>query len=771
MHGTYQVSLSDISGYPLARDMKNPILFLFIVFMIASCTFGGRSSPTQGPSPTLPDPQVTTISAPDAERAVKTFLELWNDRAFDKMYETLSPLTTDSISKTEFLERYEDVGTALALLGIEYEIVSSLINPQSAQVRYRLTLNSAVLGDIKRETWIDLTRVENEWKVAWTSESILPELSQDKKLLLAPLVPIRANIYDRNGLALATQGKVAAFWLVPNQIGDEDAEEAMLRTLSRLLDRTQESILSLYDDIRQYDWYVHLGEVSYEEYQPFEDTILAMEGVFPRTFDSRYYFAGGLAPHAVGYVSLISAEELEEYQRLGYLGDEFVGKTGLEWVYEDALRGRPGGTLYLTDSEGQLEKAIINVSPEAPAAVYSTIDRDLQRQVQKAIEGLEGAIVVLERDTGAVLAMVSSPGFDPNLFNPAHPYSGGGLEELFSDPDRPLFNRATRGLYPLGSTFKIITTAAALESAFFEPGTIYNCGLEFRELPGVVLYDWRYERELPAQGEISLTQGLVRSCNPWFYHIGLDLYNNGLTTALPDMARGFGLGESTGIEIGDEAGLVPDPEMKQAEFGEEWGPQDAVSLAIGQSFLQATPLQLARYIAAVGNGGTLYRPQLVERIQSPEGEIRHEFEPEAQGQLPISEETLTAIQDALLLVIRHERGTARIQFLGLNLDIAGKTGTATTGEYSEPHAWFAGYSFEGREDKPDIAVVVLVEYAGEGSEWAAPIFRRVMESYFFGQPYKLYPWEERIGVWKTETPTPTMGPGEGEEDGTPTPEP
>jgi penicillin-binding protein 2 len=750
--------------------MKKTILTLFNLLLIASCTFGSGPTSTPGPSATLPDPQVTTIAAPDAEETVRTFLDYWNERAFDRMYEMLSPLTTDSITRTAFLERYEDVGIALSLIGVDYEIVSSLINPQSAQVRYRLTLKSAVLGDVRRETWIDLTRVDNAWKIAWTSESILPELSEDKKLLLAPIVPTRANIYDRNGLALATQGEVTALWLVPNQLGDEDAEASMLSTLSRLLNRPQESILALYDDIRQYNWYVNLGEVSYEEYQPFENSILAMDGVYPRTFPSRYYISGGLGPHAVGYVGLITAEEVEDYRRLGYLGDEFVGKIGLESVYEDVLRGKPGGTLYLTDSEGQVEKAIVDKSSEAPAAVYSTIDRTLQLQAQKAIEGLEGAIVVLERDTGAVLALVSSPGFDPNLFNPAHPYSADGLNELFNDPDRPLFDRATHGLYPLGSTFKIITMAAALESGLYTPETIYNCGLEFRELPGVVLYDWRYERDLAGQGEISLTQGLVRSCNPWFYHIGLDLYNNGLTTALPDMAHGFGLGDPTGIEIGDEAGLVPDPESKQTQFGEEWGPQDAVSLAIGQSFLQATPLQLARYIAAVGNGGTLYQPQLVSRIQSPEGEILHEFEPEIQGQLPISEETLSALQEALLLVVRDEKGTARRRFLDLNLDVAGKTGTATTGDYTEPHAWFAGYSFEGRQDKPDIAVVVLVEYSGEGSDWAAPIFRRVMESYFFGQPYRLYPWEERIGVWKTETPTPTPGPEDIEGEATPSPE-
>jgi len=234
------------------------------------------------------------------------------------------------------------------------------------------------------------------------------------------------------------------------------------------------------------------------------------------------------------------------------------------------------------------------------------------------------------------------------------------------------------------------------------------------------------------------------------------------------MARGFGLGEPTGIEIGDQAGLVPDPENKQELFGEEWGPQDAVNLAIGQSYLQVTPLQVARYVAAIGNGGALYRPQLVNRIQTAEGEVVQSFEPEVQGQLPISRETLLAIQEAMVDVVRATKGTARGKFLGLNLDVAGKTGTATTGDFSEAHAWFAGYTFEEREDVPDIAVVVLAEYEGEGSDWAAPIFRRIVEAYFFGQPYTPYPWEARIGVVKTATPTPS--PEDLEATGTPTPE-
>jgi penicillin-binding protein 2 len=186
-------------------------------------------------------------------------------------------------------------------------------------------------------------------------------------------------------------------------------------------------------------------------------------------------------------------------------------------------------------------------------------------------------------------------------------------------------------------------------------------------------------------------------------------------------------------------------------------------LAIGQSALQVTPIQVVRYAAALGNGGTLYRPQLVQRIENAEGVVLQEFEPDAQGELPVSEDTLAAIQQGMINVIQKEGATAYRKFLGLNLNVAGKTGTAQTTEFGEPHAWFAGYSYEGREDLPDIAVVVMVENIGEGSDWAAPIFRRIMETYFRGGPRTPFPWESRL--WVRATPEPE----DGEENGTPEP--
>jgi len=299
--------------------------------------------------------------------------------------------------------------------------------------------------------------------------------------------------------------------------------------------------------------------------------------------------------------------------------------------------------------------------------------------------------------------------------------------------------------------------AAALESGVFKPEDTYECGYFFDELVGLQLTDWTYEEfledgETEPSGLLTLPQGLIRSCNPWFWHMGLELFNQGKTTAVSDMARAFGLGTPTGIEgVDEEAGKIPDPQSQV----------DATNLATGQGDMQVTPLQVARFMAALGNGGTLFRPQIIERIGSEESP-QSTFEPDAQGELPIKPETMQLIRDAMLGVVRSKDplGTAYRVFTGLDLNVYGKTGTAETGG-AEPHAWFAGFTDENREDLPDIAVAVLVENGGQGSEIAAPIFRRILEQYFFGRPIKLYPWETTYNV--TETPTPLFSE-------TPTPE-
>lgn len=716
---------------------------------VAAC---GRS--TTAPPAELPTPAITSVAAPDSEVVAEQFLEAWKAQDYVAMYAQLSPLTQDAIRFEDFEKRYVDVWRGAALTGLDYEIVSSLVNPQAAQVRYRLNLHSAVFGDIIRETFVDLTRAEDDWRIAWSESAILPELVGGNTLYADYVTPTRANIYDRNGLGLATQTDAVALWIDTGILGDEDAQDTMLRVLSRLLGRNPDSIRALYENYPPGSYFVPLGEVSIEDFRPVQDTLAATGGVRWTEYTTRYYPNGGLAPQSVGYVAQITQEGLADYQGRGYRGDEFVGQLGLEAAFEDQLRGKPGGTLYVMDPEGRPVGTVVTVDPQLPQAVYTTLDRDLQRQAQQAIAGFRGAIVVLERDTGRVLALVSSPGFDPNLFDTKNPNWQYGLSDIFNDLGLPLLNRATVSGYPLGSIFKTITMAAGLESGLYTPGSVYTCNAEFTEL-GPTFYDWTVEAELPPHGEITLMEGLERSCNPYFWHIGVDLFNSGSPTALPDMAKGFGLGQETGIEIDEWAGLVPDPQWKQASTGTDWAVGDSMQLAIGQSALNTTPLQTARYIAAIGNGGTLYQPQMVERIQNAEGVISQQFEPVAQGTLPVSRENLSYIQQAMGQVVSAPRGTAYRRFLNFPITVHGKTGTAESG-LADPHAWFAGYTNEGRENQADIAVVVLVENQGQGSEWAAPIFRRVLEAYFFGQPFMPYPWESQIGV--TRTPTPEPGP-------------
>ncbi len=466
-------------------------------------------------------------------------------------------------------------------------------------------------------------------------------------------------------------------------------------------------------------------------------------------YRARYYFDYGVAPHVLGTMGLIDLDELQSLAPLGYTAADRVGKSGLEKWGETYLAGKRGGALYVFNGQGQPVTRLAE-SPASPgSSIYTTLDRDFQLGVQEAIAGFRGAVVVMERDTGRILAMASSPGFDPNAFEPVN-YNSDSLQNTLNQPDQPLLNRATQGLYPLGSVFKIIVMAAALESGEYTPRSSLQCGYRFEELgESATLYDWTYEhfqadKVTKPSGPLTLSQGLVRSCNIWFYHIGLDFYREGKGRLISDMAAEFGLGRKTGITGVEEAnGNIPVP---QTEY-------DATNLGIGQGDLLVTPLQVATFIAAIGNGGTLYRPQIVEAVIPPDGSPLFELAPEAVGSLPVSPETLAAIRESMVGVIRSTKpvGTAWHQFTGLDIQVAGKTGTATSGS-GAPHAWFAGYTFEDREGKPDIAVAVILENAGEGSAYAAPVFRRVVELYFSGQPQKLYEWESTYGTTRTPVP-------------------
>jgi penicillin-binding protein 2 len=380
----------------------------------------------------------------------------------------------------------------------------------------------------------------------------------------------------------------------------------------------------------------------------------------------------------------------------------------------------------------------------------------MQYYAQQAIQFFHGAVVVMEVDTGRIVAMASAPGFDPNYFETNNPNAGGSNLLM----EGALLNRATQGQYPLGSAFKPITMSAALNSGLYLKDTTYPCEYDFTELGDPILYDWTYDHcqkriaaglfcntsDSKPSGLLTLQEGLMRSCNPYFWHIGLDLYKFDRKNDIANMARAFGLGSKTGIEeVEEESGQITDPVTDL----------DAVNQAIGQGNMLVTPLQVARYMAAIANGGTLYRPQIVEKIQPIEGDPKLVFRPEASGTLPLSTENLGILREALSMVTQNPRGTAHYNLRGIQFDVAGKTGTAESGN-GLSHAWFAGYTLnQANTTKPDIAIAVIVENIGEGSEYAVPIFRAMVETYYYGTP-QTKPWFGPIGE-PPYTPTPPAG--------------
>ncbi len=741
-----------------------PVFLFAVVFLLLSACSPAKSTPLPSPTtvltPTLAAPGVHVTPAPDVTAAVQAYLDAWKAEDYSAMYAMLTQLSKDAITEEEFTARYQQVAVEAALSGVDTEILQALTQPRHAQAAYRVTLHSVLVGDIQAETMMNLSLEEGAWRVQWDDTLILPQLTNGNYLVMQRYVPGRSNIYDRNGHALVAQADAVSVGLNAAEVGKKKQDD-LLTLLWQAFGRRPDLHPSLLgprvDLYRSYGWYLPIGELSTEAIAPYRRSLESYSGVVLQPYRARYYFGSGIAPHVVGYVSAIQSDEKDTYLRRGYALDERVGRAGIERWGEPYLSGERGGALYIFDANGKVVTKLAEREAGVPQAVTTTLDKGLQLAAQQALAGYNGAIVVMERDTGRILAMASSPGFDPNAFEYLNPNSGGLLEFLGNE-NAPLLNRATQGQYPLGSVFKIVTMAAALESGLYTPETTYQCGYFFDELPGVRLNDWTYEHYLrdektPPSGLLTLPEGLMRSCNPFFWHIGLDLFTHGYETAVADMARAFGLGSRTGIyglmEDEEEAGQILNPRE----------PIDAVNNAIGQGGTLVTPLQVVRFIAAIGNGGTLYRPQLIEQIAAPGEEPTYTFEPEPAGTLPLSPENLQTIQDAMTSVVSNRRGTAYF-VLGsysknYRIPIAGKTGTAQDTP-RDPHAWFAGYTFAEREDLPDIAVVVLVENGGEGSEVAAPIFKGMVQTYFQGRR-SVFPWESSPGVWR---PTPTP---EGEE--------
>jgi penicillin-binding protein 2 len=704
----------------------------------------GACSPS-APVASQPDAGGQDISRVGAaHNTAEAYLLNWQQGDFAAMYAQLTPFSQDAFSLEAFLGHHQDFAEAILLTGWDFQILSAIAEGEHAQVGYRLIFETTLLGTFSTDTVMNLVLAGERWQVQWEIGMILPELRGGNTLELVYKIPARGRIYASDGSPLAAYENAVALGVVPGEIPPEQAP-LLYETLASLSIHSQEDIARMVEETPD-DWYLPVVSLSQAEVMPQLEILTSLGGLRIDEFRSRYYVDGGVAPHALGYLLLISEADLPAYQAQGYRQDERVGAAGLEAAFEPQLAGRRGGTLYLISPQGEILSLLASQPPEPAQSITTTLDKTLQMRLQDSLGDLRAAVVVMEMDTGRVLAMVSNPHFDPNAFD-LSTIDRSLLDSYFADPDRPLFNRAAQGQYPLGSVFKIITMAAGMETGLYGASSSFICGHSLWVCDSVVLYDWTFGHGAPASGELTLPEGLMRSCNPWFYRIGEALFAEGMDGALSEMALGFGLGAPTGIEVDEAAGNIPETAGTCV---------NSAQMSIGQGEILVTPLQVATFIAALGNGGRLYCPTLVDSIAPNTGAATQSFWPEDLGTLPISEETLLVIQDALRLVVESPRGTAYFSLGDLAISVSGKTGTAQT-PTGDAHAWFAGYTRMDDPDRPDIAVVVLVENGGEGSVMAAPVFRRAVSLYFSDgtDPGGTLPWEAAPFVPLTPTPTPS----------------
>jgi penicillin-binding protein 2 len=568
------------------------------------------------------------------------------------------------------------------------------------------------------------------------------ELSQGNRVKVEPNPATRGTIYDRNGAILAENRPAYQLELVREQVPDLDATLARLVEIGLLAAEDLDDTRRLINSRRPFEPVPIRLRLADEDIARFAVRRFEFQGVDIATRLARYYPEGEIAVHALGHVGALSERDLERVDQTAYAGTSTIGKLGLESAYEDPLHGRNGSREILVNARGRsvervgpLAPRLSSVAPVPGRELLLSIDLPVQRLAEKAVWDQRAAVVAIDPNNGDIIALVSRPGFDPNGF--ARGLTRSEFAALNTDIDRPLFNRALRGVYPPGSTIKPLVALAGLTYGVRTPREAVACGGYFM-LPGSRhrFRDWKPR----GHGTVAMVPAIAQSCDVYFYGLAARLGPERLAEFLGH----FGLGAPTGIDIGGEkGGLLPSPEWKRKAFSRKqdqvWFPGETVIFGIGQGFMLATPLQLAHMTAIIGARGKNFQPRLVTAIRDPVSGAVEKIPPKPlETVAATSPENWQVAIDGMLAVM--EGGTASRSAQGAPYRIAGKTGTAqvftvaqnekyderTIDERLRDHAWFV--AFAPAED-PKIAVAVLVENGRSGSGTAAPIARRVMDAY------------------------------------------
>jgi penicillin-binding protein 2 len=525
----------------------------------------------------------------------------------------------------------------------------------------------------------------------------------------------RGLILDREGRVLADSRPSFAVLAVPRQVAGDERCQALL---AELLEMPVEKIRERLGQGSRHVPRVIRHDVAFARVSQIAEREEELPGVSIKVTNVRYYPQGSLAAHILGHVGEVSEAEVATLRERGYKAGDFAGRTGLERAYEDRLRGEDGEKYLEVDAVGRVVGPFAGREPVPPrigATLNLHLDSELQALAESLLTDERGAICMMDVGTGGILALASSPTFDPNLF--ATGIASEDWERLNRDPDLPLLNRCVQATYAPGSTFKMIPMALALEKRI----------LRLREHMSVACYGgyrfgnrtFRCWEEL-GHGSLDLEGALVHSCDTYFYQLGERLTVDQLAAE----ARAAGLGAKTGIDLPQElAGNVPTSRWFDDRYGVgKWTRGALLNLVIGQGEYLVTPLQLARYAAALANGGELLEPRLVRSADSPSlGEVAVEHRVASRWQL--RRETLAAVQEAMRLVVADEEGTGRGARTP-GFEPAGKTGTAEN-PHGPPHSWFIGYA---PAQAPQVSFSVIVEAGGHGSDIAVPIARQLLRA-------------------------------------------
>ncbi|OGA15387.1 MAG: penicillin-binding protein 2 [Betaproteobacteria bacterium RIFCSPLOWO2_12_FULL_63_13] len=564
--------------------------------------------------------------------------------------------------------------------------------------------------------------------------------AEDNRISIVPIAPNRGNIFDRSGIVLARSFSAYTLEISPRLVPDIDATIKEMESVVEVRASDRSRFRRMLVEAKGANSLPIKTRLSDEEVARFAANRYRFPGVEINARLFRQYPHGVLASHVLGYVGRINDRDIERIEAEGveanYKGSDQIGKTGLELSYERQLHGATGYAQVEVDAGGRGVRTLSRTAPIAGNNLVLTLDLRLQEVAADAFEGRRGALVAIEPDTGGVLAFVSQPGFDPNLFvDGIDPVS---WELLNNSPDKPLNNRALTGIYPPGSTFKPYMALAALElgkrsptQAIADPGYFIFGGHRFRD------------DKVGGHGTVDMYKSIVESCDTYYYVLANDM---GID-AISRFMRHFGFGARTGIDLAGEAtGVLPSQDWKKRRFRrpeqQKWYAGETISVGIGQGYNAYTPLQLAHAVSIIANGGVVYRPHIVNYIDNNRTGERTYIEREPLRTLPLKPQNLEFIRKAMVGV--NIDGTGARAFAGAGYTSAGKTGTAQVialkdnekyvesrvQERHRDHALFIAFA---PVESPKIALAVLVENAGYGARAAAPIARKVLDYYLLGK--------------------------------------